>query len=92
MIYMIWFKRSLPSNILLREIWGFLVLIVYFGVMPLILAKTAFKNIYKELGALRYSIFSVLLLMSIGLPIKMFLRWAFNIKYIIAIPEFFFNI
>jgi hypothetical protein len=26
------------------------------------------------------------------LPIKMYLRWAFNLKYIVGIPEFFFNI
>jgi len=28
----------------------------------------------------------------LGLPIKMNLRWFFNLKYIIAIPEWFFNI
>jgi len=27
-----------------------------------------------------------------SLPIKMILRWAFNLKYIVAIPEYFFNI
>jgi len=27
-----------------------------------------------------------------SLPIKMLLRWIFNLKYIVAIPEFFFNI
>ena len=27
-----------------------------------------------------------------SLPIKMYLRWMFNLKYIIAIPEWFFNI
>jgi hypothetical protein len=26
------------------------------------------------------------------LPIKMLLRWTMNMKYLIAIPEFFFNI
>lgn len=91
-IYMIWLKRQLPANILLREMWGFLLLFVYFGVMPLVLAKTWLKDIYKNLGPIRYSIFTILLLMAAGLPIKMFLRWAFNIKYIVAIPEFFFNI
>jgi len=91
-IYMIWLKRPLPNNILLREIWGFLLVFGYFGIMPLILAKTLFKNIHKSLGNFRYSIFTIFLLMSISLPIKMFLRWAFNIKYLIAIPEVFFNI
>ena len=91
-IYMIGLHQSLPQNIFLREVWGFLLLGLYFGAMPLILAKTIFKNLYKSLGPLRYSIFTVLLLMSVGLPLKMFLRWAFNLKYIVAIPEFFFNI
>ncbi len=91
-IYMIWLKMRLPSNIFIREMWGFLLLFIYFGALPLILAKTWFKNIYKSLGTLHYSIFTILLLMAAGLPIKMLLRWAFNIKYIVAIPEFFFNI
>ena len=92
LIYMVWFKQSLPQNILIREMWGFLILISYFGLIPLILAKTFLKNLYAQLGNMRYCIFIVLLLMAAGLPIKMFLRWAFNIKYIVAIPEFFFNI
>jgi len=27
-----------------------------------------------------------------SLPIKMLLRWIINLKYIVAIPEIFFNI
>jgi hypothetical protein len=27
-----------------------------------------------------------------SLPAKMLARWLFNLKYIVAIPEFFFNI
>ena len=91
-IYMIWLKRSLPDNILLRELWGFLAVAVYFGLMPLALAKTFFKNLFKNLGPLRYSVFTIMLLLAVSLPLKMFLRWMFNLKYIIAIPEFFFNI
>jgi hypothetical protein len=91
-VYMIWLKQRLPGNILLRELPGFLVIAGYFGLMPLILAKTLFKRLFTQLGPLRYSVFTILLLMSVSLPIKMLLRWAFNIKYIVAIPEFFFNI
>ena len=91
-LYMIWLNRGLPQNIFLREIGGFLLLLFYFGALPVILAKTVFKNIYQRLGNFRYSIFIVLLLLAASLPIKMSLRWAFNIKYIIAIPEYFFNI
>lgn len=92
LVYMIWMKKSLPHNILLREMWGFLVLGGYFLVLPALLAKTVLKDLYAKMGPVRFSIFIVLFLMAIGLPIKMYLRWAFNLKYIIAIPEFFFNI
>ena len=91
-IYMILFKRSLPHNIFLREMWGMLLLLGYFTITPLVLAKTILKDVYKRLGPVRYSIFIFFLLLAASLPIKMFLRWGFNIKYIIAIPEFFFNI
>jgi hypothetical protein len=30
--------------------------------------------------------------MMMSLPIKMLLRWTLNLKYIVYIPEFFFNI
>ncbi|MCB9757811.1 MAG: cytochrome C [Candidatus Omnitrophica bacterium] len=92
MIYMIFLQKQMPSNILLREIWGILLVVGYFTLTPLILAKTLFKDIFKSLGPLRYSVFIILLLLATSLPIKMFLRWIFNIKYIIAIPEFFLNI
>ena len=65
---------------------------LYFGLLPLIMAKTIFKDVYQRLGVVRYSVFIVLVLLALSLPIKMGLRWAFNIKYIIAIPEFFLNI
>jgi len=92
LVYMIGLKRALPANMLLRELPGFAVLAVYFGLLPWILAKTIFKNLYQKLGVVRYSVFIFFLLMAISLPIKMYLRWIFNIKYIVAIPEFFFNI
>ena len=80
------------ANIFLREIVGFLMVGGYFLLLPPILAKTWLKGVYARMGPVRYSIFIVLLLIAISLPIKMYLRWFFNIKYIIAIPEFFFNI
>ena len=36
--------------------------------------------------------FGFLFLMMMALPIKMLLRWIFNLKYIVGIPEIFFNI
>jgi hypothetical protein len=50
------------------------------------------RKFYRGLGAVRYSVFVVLLLSMMALPIKMVLRWLFNLKYIVAMPEIFFNI
>ena len=91
-IYMILLKQRLPTNIILREMGGFLVVGGYFLILPPLLAKTVLKDLHAKLGNFRYSIFIILLLMAVGLPIKMYLRWIFNFKYLIAIPEFFFNI
>ncbi len=91
-VYMIIMKKGMPHNILLREMWGFLLIGGYFLLLPPIFAKTIFKDLYARIGLVRYSIFIVFLLLAIALPIKMYLRWFFNVKYIIAIPEFFFNI
>ncbi len=91
-IYMKILGTGLPHNILLREIGGFIIMGIYFGLLPLIMAKTICKDVYQRLGPVRYSIFIVLVLLALSLPIKMGLRWAFNMKYIIAMPEFFLNI
>jgi len=92
LIYMIWLERRLPESILLREIGGFVLIGGYFLILPPLLAKTIFKKIYENMGTISYSVFVFLLLLAVSLPIKMYLRWVFNIKYLIAIPEFFFNI
>ena len=81
-----------PDNILIRESVGFLVVLGYFLIPPMVLARTIFKRFYENLGPARYHIMVFLLLCMASLPIKMVLRWLFNLKYIIGIPEFFFNI
>jgi hypothetical protein len=81
-----------PTNWLLREIFGILLVLAYVFVVPVVLAKTWFKRYYEKLGPPRYYVAALLFLMMMSLPIKMLLRWVFNLKYIVAIPEFFFNI
>jgi len=44
------------------------------------------------MGVVRYNVFMHLLLWFALLPIKMLLRWVVNLKYIIGIPEWFFNV
>jgi hypothetical protein len=50
------------------------------------------RKYFEKLGPWRYSVFVMLLLSMIALPIKMVLRWTLNLKYIVSLPEIFFNI
>ncbi|MEC9352822.1 MAG: hypothetical protein VYD81_05870, partial [Planctomycetota bacterium] len=91
-VYIKWLERALPANILLRELPGFLVVIAYFAVLPPLLAKFVFRKMYMDLGFIRYQTMVFFLLCMAALPLKMVLRWTINLKYIVAIPEYFFNI
>ncbi|OGW81760.1 MAG: hypothetical protein A2Z83_02975 [Omnitrophica bacterium GWA2_52_8] len=91
-IYIKWLGTGLPKLWLIRELPGIAIIGAYFLIPPAILAVTALKSVYEKLGAVRYSILMILALTMLALPIKMYLRWAFNLKYLVAIPEFFFNI
>ena len=91
-IWMRGFRTGLPTAWFVREIFGILFVLVYVFVLPVVLAKSAFKHFYEKLGAPRYYVTALLFLMMMALPIKMLMRWIFNLKYIVAIPEFFFNI
>jgi len=79
-------------GILLREVPGILLVGAYLGVLPVMLARTLFKKKYQEIGIARYAVMSILFLLMFSVPIKMLLRWIFVIKYIVAIPEYSFNI
>jgi hypothetical protein len=81
---------SLPWYV--RELPGIILVIAYFLVVPLALAKLWLRPFYVRMGAVRYLVLVILLLHMAALPIKMVLRWTMNLKYIVAIPEFFFNI
>jgi hypothetical protein len=91
-VWVKWTRLGLPSNMLVREIPGILATLFYVVALPGLLARTLLKKYFAKLGPWRYSVFVMLLLMQIALPIKMVLRWLFNLKYIIAMPEIFFNI
>ena len=83
---------GLPKNWLVREIFGIVLILTYFAVPPYLLARTWFRSYYDKLGINRYLLMMFLLLSMVALPIKMYLRWIFNLKYIVSIPEYFFNI
>jgi hypothetical protein len=85
---------------LVREIPGILMVLFYVVVLPGLLASRdrilglpiGLKRFHQKMGPYRYAVFVLLLLSMIALPIKMVMRWLFNLKYIIAMPEIFFNI
>jgi hypothetical protein len=91
---------GLPRNMWLREAFGILLVFFYIGVLPALLAfrhkilgmPIGLKKYYEKMGPWRYGMFVFLLLAMISLPIKMVLRWTLNLKYIVALPEIFFNI
>jgi Cytochrome b(C-terminal)/b6/petD len=91
-IWVLALRQGLPSNWFIREIFGILLVLAYVFVLPVVLARSVFKEYYEKLGAPRYYVSAFLFLMMMSLPIKMLLRWIFNLKYIVGIPEFFFNI
>lgn len=83
---------SKPASIFVREAPGILIVLLYFILVPPILGRTFFRDYIKQAGLMRFLMTAVLLLFMASLPIKMVLRWTLNLKYIVAIPEFFFNI
>ncbi|MDB5390071.1 MAG: hypothetical protein JWM11_5717 [Planctomycetaceae bacterium] len=78
--------------ILTREWLGLVACFAYLAITPMILAATVFKKFFIKMGFIRFMVFSNLLLFMASLPIKMLLRWMFRLKYIVGIPEWFFNI
>jgi hypothetical protein len=99
-VFVKWTHLGLPKNMLVRELPGILAVLFYVGVLPGLLAfrhkvlgvPIGLKKYYDRMGPWRYSVFVMLLLSMIALPIKMVLRWTLNLKYIVAMPEIFFNI
>jgi hypothetical protein len=83
---------SMPESILGRESPGIILSILYFTLVPFLLSKLFFKKMIAQIGWPRYFVLVVLLLFMASLPIKMILRWTINLKYLVAIPEYFFNI
>jgi Cytochrome b(C-terminal)/b6/petD len=91
-----WIKllgSGLPANWFLRELPGILLIAFYFFGLPVILAKTRwFRRYFEKMGPARYYVGVTLFLFMMLLPIKMYFRWLFNLKYFVHIQEYFFNI
>lgn len=77
--------------ILQRESPGIIAVLAYLMFLPPLMAATIFRKFFVKMGFLRYMLLANLLLLMASLPLKMVLRWVWNLKYIISIPEYFLN-
>jgi len=93
---MFWIRllgTGLPGHWFIRELPGIILLGIYFFLLPVVFLRVGtFKRFYEKLGPPRYYVGITLFLVMMLMPIKMYCRWAFNLKYFVNIQEFFFNI
>ncbi len=80
------------GNVIARELPGLVLVLLYLAVPPPVLASTVMKGFYKRMGFIRFNLLVFLMLSMMCLPIKMILRWTLNLKYLVAMPEWFLNI
>jgi hypothetical protein len=79
------------GTIFKREWLGIVLVGAYFVALPPLMATTIFRNFFAKMGFIRFMLMANLLLFMASLPLKMVLRWVWNLKYIISIPEYFLN-
>lgn len=92
---MFWVKflgTRLPRNILIRELLGILMVLGYYVAATKLITKKWGQKYIDSIGTARYYLMIFLFLTMMSLPIKMYLRWFLNLKYIVAMPEFELNI
>jgi hypothetical protein len=71
----------------LNPVVGLISLMAYFGI-GMIIPRLISQEFYRRCGFLRYVIVMTLILLMYAVPIKIFLRLAFNIKYVLITPWF----
>jgi hypothetical protein len=76
----------------IRELPGIVLVLAYLFLLPPLLARTIMRPFFVRMGFIRFFLLVNLLQFMAALPIKMVLRWTINLKYIVYIPEYFFNI
>jgi hypothetical protein len=77
---------------IIRELPGIVLVLLYLLALPPLLARMVMRGFFLRMGFVRFITLVTLIQFMAALPIKMVLRWAINLKYIVAIPEIFFNI
>ena len=82
---------GIDSKSLLGSVIGGGVISIYyfFGMtVPYVFMKLRKSQVLEELGIIRYSMVAFLFFTMLGLPIKVFLRFVFHLKYIWVTPWF----
>jgi hypothetical protein len=82
---------GIDSKSLLGSVIGGGIITVYFFlgmVIPFLFLKVIGNRTLEKLGIIRYSLVAFLFLSMMGLPIKVFLKLVFHLKYIWVTPWF----
>ena len=80
--------KEFPAAAISLPNWaGLMFIAIYFGAGFLLPIKLA-SGFYKKLGPVKYFIQTFFMLAAFGVLLKIFLRLAFNIKYILQTPWF----
>ena len=85
-------RSTKEMNPVVRELPGIFLILAYLLLLPPLLAKTVMRGFFIRMGFVRFFLVVTLMQFMAALPIKMVLRWMFNLKYIVYFPEIFFNI
>ena len=81
-----------PVYMLVREGVGIVFILGWMLILPPLLARVVMRSMYQRMGAIRFYIMAVHLVVMGLLPLKMVLRWTCNLKYFIYLPEFNLNL
>ncbi len=93
MFYWPWEDKSVLKDMPITELvnfhiaGGFAFFILYYAI-GIVIPQLIFKNFCKTLGVVRYYIFIVLFMTMLLIPIKIFLRYIFDVKYILSFQIF----
>lgn len=83
--------RTESLHWLTRELPGIVLVGLYLAAVPAVVAKVR-RQFYERLGFVRYSLVMLHLLVMLAVPIKMGLRWVFDVRHVVAVPEHFFGL
>lgn len=75
-----------------RESPGIALVACFFVLGPRLLLGRVLRRLGERLGATRYAILVCLLLVMLLVPLKMLLRWTWNVSYLVSMPEYLWNL